>query len=212
MVEFAFLLIILLFVLQGVVLVYLLTAKKQRLDSEEEKERYYQNWFPSFYAYLLSNSGTKPEVDAPARIYVPVIEGILNHLIDHEYESIDKKRLQAVTHFYLVPSYRLYLKHGSWSQRVNTLYFIEEFSIIELKNDVWIHFHHLTASDEEYRQALRTLASFHDERLIPILLQSHQLSQRMIKELLRKIPISVIRQLMDAMENNKERLPHQLQL
>ncbi|WLR49494.1 HEAT repeat domain-containing protein [Halobacillus litoralis] len=201
-----FLLIVQLCLLGGLVISKIHSLKDERLISI-----YIDKYEEPFFQYLERESDECPELPSDIRYRVRLVERLLNRFVDQRRGQIEYTRVRDTAQTYLSHAYRLYLKNGSWSQRVNTLYYIEDFDMIDLKIDVWGYFNQLTVMDEEYRQAVRVLAAFQDERIIRLLLDK-ETPQRLVKQVLRRFKDDLFQQMVTVLENEPGRVPSQVHL
>ncbi|GGF26751.1 hypothetical protein GCM10010954_27250 [Halobacillus andaensis] len=191
---------------------YLLLSKARRLKMERTIQHHYSKVLPEFLAYFHGQKEEAPAMSIPLTKKRKIIERVLDKAVDQADMELDMDRIQRTAHQHLSVTYHRHLKKGSWSQRVNALYYIEDFAMLDLKTEVWNHLNRLEQNDEEYRQALRVLAAFNDERMIPYILEQRDLSIGLVKQLLRRMHFDLHEQLIDIMTENEERVPYPLQM
>ncbi|GEN52286.1 HEAT repeat domain-containing protein [Halobacillus faecis] len=204
--------VIFLFIVQLCLVGALVVSKIQSLKEEKLISRYVEEYEEPFFHYLERETEECPDLPRDIRDRVLIVEQLLNRFVDQTRVEIEYTRLQETAHTYLSRSYRLFLKNGSWAQRVNTLYYIEDFDMVDLKQEVWQYFSRLSVLDEEYRQAVRVLASFQDERVIRLLLNSEMIPQRLVKQVLRRFQDDLFQQMVMVIEDEPGRVPSQVHL
>ncbi|MBP3951112.1 HEAT repeat domain-containing protein [Bacillus suaedae] len=159
-------LILSLLLLNILLLIYLLIRKQAQQQLSEEKQR----------VEVVLNK----ELDLFAKGEIPRIRRhfkrdelffeILEERVGQYKQLIADEdiveRLNVLTSLELAENYRQKLKARSWSTRMNTLYFIEDFKLAELKDDIWTAFTEQNSQRDETYQMARTLATLQDTRLL----------------------------------------------
>ncbi|MYL72394.1 hypothetical protein GLW00_16225 [Halobacillus litoralis] len=204
--------VILLFIIQLCLLGGLVLSKIHSLKDERLISTYIETCEKPFFQYLERETEECPELPSDIRYRVRLVERLLNRFVDQAKGRTDYTRVRETALTYLSHAYRLYLKKGSWSQRVNTLHYIEDFGMIDMKIEVWDYFKRLTVVDEEYRQAVRVLASFQDERIIRWLLEKETIPQRLVKQVLRRFEEDLFQQMVKVVEDEPGRVPDPVHL
>ncbi|REJ10401.1 HEAT repeat domain-containing protein [Halobacillus trueperi] len=204
--------VIFLFIVQLCLLSALVISKIQSLKEEQLLSTYMETYEEPFFAYLERKTEEYPHLLSDIRYRVLIVERVLNRFVDQREDGIEYTRVRETAQTHLAHAYRLFLKNGSWSQRVNTLYYIEDFDMVDLKLDVWHYFNRLPVQDEEFRQAVRLLATFQDERVIRTILNSETISQRLVKQVLRRFKEDLIQQMMRVIEDEPGRVPRHVHL
>ncbi|PPA69299.1 HEAT repeat domain-containing protein [Jeotgalibacillus proteolyticus] len=189
-----------LFSIQLMLLVYLLITKKRQLNFEGRTNKAYHSIIADYLAFLTGEAEKEPELPKSQRVKQEVLERLLSRFSENTITVLEKNRIQLVAETHLANIYRMRLEKGAWSERVNALYFIEDFRMLSLKETVWSHLSKQEAADEEYRQTLRVLASFHDERLMEYLVKQEALSIGVFKELFRLLPFEAFNDLVVELE------------
>ncbi|WP_160725855.1 HEAT repeat domain-containing protein [Bacillus sp. USDA818B3_A] len=95
--------------------------------------------------------------------YTKVIEG-----------KEEKERLSQLASLYLSDYYQKRIQSRKWSTRMNTLYHIEDFNMINLAEDVFRMLQRKRLTQQELIHILRTLALFQFEQLFDLLTTRYQ--------------------------------------
>ncbi|MBM7580454.1 HEAT repeat domain-containing protein [Jeotgalibacillus terrae] len=173
--------------LQIILLIYLSLSKQKGIRNDNSMIHAYHQVLNPYLAFLSGESDQEPELPSDEKTRIRVMEKLLSGYASNIKGAGDQQRMQVTADKYLSEYYRTVLKKGSWAERVNTLYYIEDFTMNTLQTDVKKHFFTLQNRDEEYRQSLRVLARFGEKELIQ-LLSEELFSMGFIKELLRRMP------------------------
>lgn len=104
----------------------------------------------------------------------------------------DKTKVMELADQNLSSYYKKVLNKGKWADRINTLYFIEDFQMDSLREAVFQHFKKLRKHDEEYRQCLRSAAVLQEPGVVEVLFDNQALSVGFIKELLFRLDKSLL--------------------
>ncbi|TFE01651.1 HEAT repeat domain-containing protein [Jeotgalibacillus salarius] len=181
--------------LQVVLLTYLSFSKQKVIRKDNEVEQVYHRVLNPYLAYLSGEGDQEPDLPSNEETRISVIEKLLSGYVSNIKSTGDEKRLKHTAEKHLSEYYRDILNKGSWAERVNALYYIEDFRMDLLQSEVKRHFHSLKERDEEYRQSLRVLASFGEKALIQLLKSDDTFSTGFIKELLRRLPADLLEEL-----------------
>lgn len=200
-----------LFLIQMILLGYLLIVKSQRINKEKSIQSYFERLYPSYLAYLTGENDTDPSPAKSSAIKLLVLEKLLNKALDEFEPIIIPHRLQNLAQRHLTKSYRKKLSKGNWAQRVNALYYIEDFQMEDFKENVWNHLLSLESRDEEYRQCLRVIASFRDERILRYVIKDRHLSEGFAKQLFRRMGIDLLHQFIVILKNYENIVPLPIQ-
>ncbi|OLS38219.1 hypothetical protein BTR22_06930 [Alkalihalophilus pseudofirmus] len=192
MIELAICFIILLVVIQLSLLVYLFIRKTKDLSFERKITTAYNELINPTIAYITEETMEEPRWPTRALIKSAVLERMLNEIAATTKKESELARISTLAETHLTPKYQKDLKKGSWSSRVNALYFIEDLYIYSMKNHVWERLLSIKKKDEEYRQALRTLSTLKDDRVITFLINEEQLPKEIIADVFRRLPISAL--------------------
>ncbi|MCR6112459.1 hypothetical protein HXA35_19170 [Bacillus sp. A301a_S52] len=196
-----------LLVIQLSLLIYLYIVKKWTIKKNHRADRLFQQLFPKYLPYLTGDSNTEPCLPQNLKLKQIVLEKILTGYAHVVTDSIGEQRVKEVAEDHLLECYRKTLKKGDWSERLNALYLIEEFMMDALREDIKEHLNSVEVMDEEYRQTLRTLASFQEESLLHYIMSHPHMSQRLIKEMLRRLPVNILIDLMRIIKEKGEETP-----
>ncbi|KIL43593.1 hypothetical protein KP77_32990 [Jeotgalibacillus alimentarius] len=184
--------------LQVILLAYLSFSKHRGIQRERLIDSNYTDILNPYLTYLSGESDREPSLPSEEMVRISVMEKLLLGYASNIKGAEQEMRLKQAAQQHLSDYYRRILKKGSWAERVNVLYYIEDFKMDSLQIEVKTHFLDLRDRDEEYRQSLRVLAGFGDEMLIQLLKRDEAFSTGFIKELLRRLPSDSVEQLKQA--------------
>ena len=176
-----------LLVTQLVVLGYIIQKKTRERRFEEKVERLFSKNLPAYLSYITGEETYEPRLPKSQTLKREVLERLLNEVGGKTSDPDQHARIQEIAELHLSDVYRRSLVRDQWAERVNTLYFIQDFHMKNLNDAVWTHLQKLKQKDEEYRQALRVLAGFQDERVVDFLIREEGLSFGFAKELVRRV-------------------------
>ncbi|UTR16375.1 hypothetical protein MM221_07455 [Salipaludibacillus sp. LMS25] len=208
MIELILLLTASLFVVQLLLLVYLYTTKAWAIKKDREADRLYQRLFSDFLPYLTGHSDIEPPLPNNDKLKQKVLERILAGFSDIMTDPAGRERIQHLAEAHLASIYRKKLTSNQWSERINALYLIEDFMMDSLREDLKEHLQSCTSIDEEYRQTLRTLASFQEESLLEYMFSHPNMSVGLIKEILRRLSLSLLTDIMAVLKNKEDDIPY----
>ncbi|MDZ5710859.1 HEAT repeat domain-containing protein [Jeotgalibacillus haloalkalitolerans] len=181
--------------LQVALLIYLSLMKQKGIRTDQEVSGVYQQVLSPYLAYLAGENDHEPDLPSDEQVRVKVLEKLLSGYASNIKGAENEKRMSHTAERFLADHYRGILLKGSWAERVNTLFFIEDFHLKTLQSEVKKHYLSLKDEDEEYRQSLRVLASFGDESVLQVLKSGEAISIGFMKECLRRLPGSSLEQL-----------------
>lgn len=170
-----------------ILLVYLLARKandiRKRTLIEKQKEKYHT----FIYANLMEGNYTRrltPRTD----IQKIAVEELLNHYGKMLEGNQEKARMTELATLYLADYYRKQLKHRKWSYRMNALYYIEDFHLTSLLDEVKSIIEQRKVSQDEIIHILRILASFQYQNLFEKLtIQFQALSENEYRNILIRL-------------------------
>ncbi|WP_404406081.1 HEAT repeat domain-containing protein [Jeotgalibacillus malaysiensis] len=181
--------------LQVIVLMYLSISKQKGIHHDQEVLRVYQQVLSPYLSYLAGEAEQEPSLPADEQIRVKVLEKLLSKYASNIKGAENEQRMRKTAERYLTDYYRHILQKGSWAERVNTLFFIEDYQMKALQADVKTHYLSLKDKDEEYRQSLRVLAAFGDDSVLEMLKSDTSISIGFMKECFRRLPQASIEKL-----------------
>ena len=194
--------VIVLLGLQLMLLALLITSKIRLLRRDGVVEEQIEAVSPHFIAYIEGTTNSAPELELGLKWRISVAEGILNRISSSFEEEAAKKRLSELAEKYLSSHYRSTLKGGKWADRINALYFIEDFHMMSLRQDVYVHYQSLRKHDEEFRQCLLTATSLQESRLLKDILEHESISTGLIKEILFRLDDTYLEEMMRRVESD----------
>ncbi|ETP67588.1 hypothetical protein AC739_04735 [Planococcus glaciei] len=177
---------------QLILLLGLIIWKTRTLAKEKILGAEVDRLMPAYREYIKASRSEQPKLSANAKLQAAAIERTLDQLMSEADAEHEKKKVMELADQNLSAYYRNVLKKGKWADRINTLYFIEDFRMASLQDDVFRHFKKLRKQDEEYRQCLRSAAVLQDSKVIDVLLANQTLSTGFIKEILFRLKPSLL--------------------
>ncbi|RKL67910.1 hypothetical protein CR203_05230 [Salipaludibacillus neizhouensis] len=181
--------LVVLLVIQVALFIYILISKKITLNYDEKVETLYQNLLPSYIEIVQDTSQLEPRLPENKKYRKDVVEKLLVRLSEVTAGEGEKARIRKLAETTLLDAYIKILEKGSWAERVNTLFYIEDFGMISIKDHVWQHLGRVESDDEneEYRQTLRVLATIYPEKFLTFILEKDTISESLAKELFRRL-------------------------
>ncbi|MDN7242453.1 HEAT repeat domain-containing protein [Planococcus sp. N028] len=171
-----------------------LTSWKYKTIKHEQKISALQNSLkPQFIEYIEGKRSSEPDLPKSKKMQVAVMECMLDEFHTTVNGKLEKEKLNDLAEKYLASHYRYILKNGKWAERINALYFIEDFNLFSLREDTYRHFVKLKKKDEEFRQCLRTCTTLQDERMITVIFENNSLSVGLLKEMLARLNDDLLR-------------------
>ncbi|WP_416147881.1 hypothetical protein ACM26V_16760 [Salipaludibacillus sp. HK11] len=201
-----------LLLIQLLLLVYILISKSSQARFEKKVEDVQLKVQAKYLSYISGDAAIEPRLPKSEKIHVEVLERLLNGVADNTASPFEKKRIQEIAQTHLSTIYQTKLTESSWADRINALYFIEEFMLIDLKEKVWEHLLSLRHEDEEYRQTLKVLASLQDERMINYIVQQGEIPIGLTKELFRRFTPNSFHRLLTELEKKDQLVPESIEL
>ncbi|SDO51590.1 HEAT repeat domain-containing protein [Alkalicoccus daliensis] len=190
--------------LQIVLLAYLLVSKARSIRYEAKLDTLFDELLPEVIAYSAEESAALPDLPKDRKLRKEVLELLLSRLSTITQESREQERLHQLAVEELQPLYKKMLLKGSWSARMNALYFIEDFALQEMQDDIYLHVRRLSEEQDEFRQAMRTLATLSDPRTVELIMNCNRISLTFIKEILRRFDEDQLHELKTALDASEE--------
>lgn len=204
MVGFFTWLVMILFGVQLLILIQLIAWKTSQLKKEKRMAAEITRLRPELLKIMNGEQEEIPAIGLTGSVRTEAAESILDEL-NHAYDGEEAvQSLRRVAEEYLTVQYKKTLKRGSWADRINTLYFIDDFSMTSMKEEVYAHFLKRKKRDEEYRQCLRNLVSFGDERVLVHLFKEPLPSIVFLKELLLRMNAELLAETEEMLETRRE--------
>ncbi|CAM3773698.1 HEAT repeat domain-containing protein [Alkalicoccus chagannorensis] len=196
------------FVLQLVLLMYLLLSKSMELRFQHRLDSLYKEKLPEFTAYFSGASTTPPRLPTEKRLYQELLQQVLSGVTSVTQDSTEQEQARVYAEEKLQPVYERKLQRGTWADRMNALFYIEDFRMNAMAAQVEAHSKQLSQEEEEYHQALRTLAVLDSDRLIPMLTELRQVNIPFVKEVYRRMSMEKLRDL--SLQLEKQHPQHDL--
>lgn len=146
---------------------YLVLKKIIRQRKEKRLEEVYMNTLTPFVDYVADpeNSDFHSLLESLKEREV-ILERLLNHYISVTKDSASSPILQRLSKRYLSKKYRNQLTSSSWSTRMNTLHYIEDFKVSGLADNLLQRLQQTKQWTAEAQQLCRALAALNDERVL----------------------------------------------
>lgn len=189
--------------IQLLILALLMGWKAKNLALENKIEKEVAALKPQLRQYIEGKLSTEPALPA-GKSRFKLIEIILDELSADNFQEEQKATINLLAEKHLADHYRRALKKGAWAERVNALYFIEDFGLFSLKENVYRHFRTISKRDEEFRQCIRVCAALQEERLMDAAIESKDLSFGMIKELLYRLDEDLLKLTLERIQSKED--------
>lgn len=114
-----------------------------------------------------------------------VMEEIFSHYLGIIQFEKDFDPIRPIINRYLLPRYRKKLVSRRWAERMNALYFIHQFGIKSMKNDLISHLDSANCSVEERFEIFLILARFRDQSVFTLIKRHKQMPSFLLTECLK---------------------------
>ncbi|TWT00486.1 HEAT repeat domain-containing protein [Planomicrobium sp. CPCC 101079] len=189
---------------QLLILFCLIFWKARAIGYENKVNESLNSLKPQYIEYIKGERPSEPSLPKSKSMQVMVMERMLDEFYSGNYGDLEERKLNQLAEKYLAAHYRRTLKKGGWAERINALYFIEDFYLLSLREDAYHHFLKLKRQDEEFRQCLRVCASLQEERILPVIVEKEGLSTGFIKELLFRLNEILMWKILEKIENKDD--------
>lgn len=186
--------------IQLLILALLIGWKTKNLALENKIKRAMENLKPQFRQYIEGTQTAEPALPTERHNHGKLMEIMLDEFSTENFQEEQKAKIHLLAEKHLAEHYRRILKKGQWAERINALYFIEDFRLFSLKEDVYRHFMKIGKRDEEFRQCIRVCATLQEVRLMDAAIESKDLSFGMIKELLYRLDADLLKMTLERMQ------------
>jgi hypothetical protein len=197
-----------LLILLTILLVYLLVRKARENNRRAKIERLKEKHRDQMFAYIYKNKNTRmlvPDNGIKLRAFEELLGDFANVLTGEQAE-------QNITSFaaeHFVEYYRKNLTSRRWSQRMNTLYMIEEFNLSLLMPEVVTLYESKKITKAEESEILQLMAKFdHPELLKKVQSPKFALSEFTYRSIFNKMTPSTL----EYAIAKYHQLPYHLQL
>lgn len=190
--------------IQLLILALLIGWKRRNLADERVIEEALATLQPQFREYIEGTREMEPALPPGKKHRFKLMETMLDEFSAEDFSEMQFLKIHRLAEKYLAEPYRLILKKGQWAERVNALYFIEDFRLFSLKEDVYQHFLRINKRDEEYRQCIRVCATLQEARLMDVAIENKSLSFGMIKELLHRLEDDLLKVTAERMQAKED--------
>ncbi|TWT27121.1 HEAT repeat domain-containing protein [Planomicrobium sp. CPCC 101110] len=186
------------------ILFCLILWKAKAISHENKINEALNSLKPQYIEYIEGNRPAEPSLPRGKSIQTMVMEKMLDEFYSSNDGDLEERKLNQLAEKYLSAHYRRTLKRGSWAERINALYFIEDFYLLSLREDAYRHFLKLKKQDEEFRQCLRVCASLQEDRILPVIVEKEGLSTGFIKELLFRLNEVLMWEILEIIEDKAD--------
>ncbi|QKS72901.1 hypothetical protein FLK61_40595 [Paenalkalicoccus suaedae] len=184
---FALWLLAILVITQLVLLVYTIMTKRSSIRQDRLLNEAYEKMHPKLYQYFIGEEAMDPRLPDRQKTRVALVELSVDQFLKEEHSADQCSRAKALAEKVLSEPYKRILRSNQWAERMNALYYIEDFEICSLEEDVTSHLRAIKhPGGEEYRQALRVLAVMQSDIVVEELIK-HPHSIVFCKEILRRM-------------------------
>lgn len=190
--------------IQLLILVMLVGWKMKNLAAENDIKEKLETLKPQFREYIEGIQRVEPVLPAAGKGQFKVMEKMLDEFSTEDFQEEQKARIYLLAENHLAEQYRSTLKKGQWAERINALYFIEDFRLFSLKEDVYQHFLKISKRDEEFRQCIRVCATLQESRLMEKAIRNKDLSFGMIKELLYRLDEELLKATLERIQSKED--------
>jgi hypothetical protein len=149
-------------------LVYLTIRKAVDIKNRKIMDQYIEK-YQSVLFIMLTDGSYSRGMNPATVLEQKAIEEILNRYSKVLEGEDEKERLSELASMYLADYYRKRLKSKRWSQRMNTLYHIEDFKINLLNDEIFMLTKKKRITHEELIHILGILALFHHKNIFEML-------------------------------------------
>ncbi|SFA81073.1 MULTISPECIES: HEAT repeat domain-containing protein [unclassified Bacillus (in: firmicutes)] len=160
-------LLIVFFFLLGILL-YLIIRKLSENARNQKISKLTEKYFALIFIYMTDQFHSR-SIRSDSKLQKEALEQALGRYAEVLEGESEKYALRHLAELHLSGYYAKRLKSAVWSQRMNALYYIEDFQMMTLREDVIRLLRKKKISREEIVHSLRVLASFRDKRLFELL-------------------------------------------
>ncbi|WP_416145110.1 hypothetical protein [Planococcus koreensis] len=90
---------------------------------------------PQYKDYVSGSLLSQPDAPAANRFQTAAVERLLENMVHADANALNGKRITELAQLHLSERYKVVLKKGTWAERINCLYFIEDFKMVELRKN-----------------------------------------------------------------------------
>ncbi|MFF2876010.1 hypothetical protein ACFVR2_06760 [Gottfriedia sp. NPDC057991] len=163
--------------------IYLVLRKIIRQQKNKQKEEWLNKNILSIENYLIKgklSASFLPRKEIEFEALENIFSSFMS-IIKFE-EGFDP--IRPIVNLYFIPRYKYKLKHGNWSERINSLLFINQFKIKMMQDDLIQHLSNKKCSVEEKFNIFLILASFKYEKLMELLISQKKIPSFLLTEIL----------------------------
>jgi hypothetical protein len=174
------------FLLLLTIYIYLILKKARNIHCQNRKKAWVEKHREEIEIYSVTGEGASSFT--PCKNYQ--FEAIEDYFVDYVSNFRIESGLNPVKSFveqYFVPRYRKRLLHSKWSDRMNTLYFIDLFGIRMMQDDLLQLLQSKKCSPEERYQIYLLLADFAYPRLQDLMKKAKKLPPFLLNEMLNRL-------------------------
>ena len=173
---------------QLVLLVWMMVRKKRELSLQNRVKKLDEKLTEEFHAFIEGKVIHHPRFPDDKKLKIDLMESILERSLEGADTLEKKDRIRQLAEASLGDIYRNRLHYAGWSNRINALYFIEDFRMQSLDDEVYTNTERRKQKkDEEYRQGLRTMAALQDRRVFLLLEENLDVPFSLLKEVFQRL-------------------------
>ncbi|WP_046174309.1 HEAT repeat domain-containing protein [Domibacillus indicus] len=199
-----------LFLLQIVLLCYLVIRKKRRQRYEEEVESQYNHLVEPFSSYMMEPSDVRFFYAIRSIKHQEVVlERLLNGYVAFTKEAHSSPLVKQLSERFLTEPYRQRLNRRNWAKRINTLHYIEDFHMVSLSPVLLEQLAISNKLDAETRQLIRTLASLDETKVLTELSRFSNAPLRLYADVFSRLKKeTAVKEIQSALESTDLSLKH----
>ncbi|ADI00742.1 HEAT repeat domain-containing protein [Salisediminibacterium selenitireducens] len=173
---------------QLLLLIWMMIRKKRELVLQERVKNLDEKLTKEFRAFIDGEVIHHPRFPDEQKLKIELMESILERSLEGADTLEKKDRIRQLAEASLGDIYRNRLHYAGWSNRINALYFIEDFRMYSLDDEVYTNTdRRKQKKDEEFRQGLRTMAALQDRRVFLLLEEDLDLPFPLLKEVFQRL-------------------------
>lgn len=189
-----------------ILFLYLVGRKYLENKQNDMVQKREQQLTKPIFQYLQFDKELELELDE-SKVDKLALENILSHYSEVIEGEQEENRLHSLANTYLKNHYLKELRARNWSRRMNVLYKIEDFHLIELEKAL-VEMIHLKRdiSLEEKVQIYRVLSSFQNEQIFLLLNHDEELTEKDYRSMLLRLEADPFYALLSSFPSCREPL------
>lgn len=166
--------------------VYLVFSKVENQRYLKKQDEWLNEKIPVIEKYLIM--GELSTSFFPKKEYeFEALENTFSNYISILKFEDDFDPIRPIVNKYFIPRYKEKLNNGRWSDRMNALFFINQFQIKLMKQDLIDHLSSKICSNEEKIEIFLILAKFNDQTVLELLKKDQRIPPFFLTELMHQL-------------------------